>query len=547
MNGPNGPLTYVRSFLDAVFAALLPWSQRYDRWLRRSPRVVSASLALVAAFFALRAMLAHGLEHLGVYDEALLFTDAFLMDRGRVIYRDFYINYPPGILQIVRAITALGLPPIWSERFLTVLVRVASALVAGRLAVRGEPRRICLATFALVLVLQSGLTLALYAYVVAVLWILLGIVWWSRSDGSLRHALLSGAWLGALSYLRHDLFVYALLLFGPLEALAAVLYRRSLWMSSPRQALQFAAATATTALVLWLPPLVMSGPSRIVHDIVIDQAQRTMPGRALPVPSFAGQVNVPTLGLSVPTWASDHLHVCLLIAALAVLVIVIFLPLRVPAWGLQSRAARSAFLLCGFALCTLPQALQRVDYTHAAFGVPLTVAAVFALQGSRFAATPLLLLSLVPWFLIRPNFVDLAQAERLWTQRDDSQFLGPDRLLLAQFVGRELTPEEPLFVGCGSHRKLNFNPLDLYYVTQRTGATRYMQFDPGTVTSEDGQQAMIADLERTRPRLTLKQPNCAWFEPNTSQIEGSGLLDDYLAQHYAPDGSVAGLQVWRRK
>jgi hypothetical protein len=89
--------------------------------------------------------------------------------------------------------------------------------------------------------------------------------------------------------------------------------------------------------------------------------------------------------------------------------------------------------------------------------------------------------------------------------------------------------------------------IDVYYVASRVGATRYMQFDPGTVSSEDGQLTMIADLERTRPRILLRNPVCAWYEPNASLQPGSGVLDEYLARHYEYAQSVGGFRVWRRK
>ncbi|MEY4577497.1 MAG: hypothetical protein RL701_2200, partial [Pseudomonadota bacterium] len=91
------------------------------------------------------------------------------------------------------------------------------------------------------------------------------------------------------------------------------------------------------------------------------------------------------------------------------------------------------------------------------------------------------------------------------------------------------------------------NPLDVYYWAPRKGATRYMQFDPGTVTSPDGQQEMIADLERTRPRIALLKDGCAWFEPNASAIEGATLLDDYLHAHYDLTGQLGAFQLLRRR
>jgi hypothetical protein len=91
-------------------------------------------LPIVAAFFALRALLGHWGLPVGKYDEALLFTDAYLLSRGETIYRDFYVNYPPGIMQLVRAVMALPIPTVWSCRLLA---------TAAESAPGPSPRRSC--------------------------------------------------------------------------------------------------------------------------------------------------------------------------------------------------------------------------------------------------------------------------------------------------------------------------------------------------------------------------------------------------------------------
>jgi hypothetical protein len=316
-------------------------------------------------------------------------------------------------------------------------------------------------------------------------------------------------------------------------------------MRTPRQAALFAASIVVTTLALWSGPLRHAGISRIAHDLVIDQAQRTMPGRVLPLPYFSGWLPMPTFELSVPIAISDHGRLGLLLAAGALLA-TLLVPLRLLARASQTRSARISFLLCGFALTTLPQALQRTDYSHVAFGIPLTVAAVFCMFSSRISA-PLLAAALLPWFMARPHFSTLEEIEKLWAVRDDVRFVSADRALIAQFVEKEVGPDEPIYVGCESHSQAMISAIDLYYVTKRVGATRYMQFDPGTVTSPDGQAEMIADLERTQPLIALRSPSCAWYEPNASQLPGAGLLDAYFASHYELSNRLPGFNVWRRK
>jgi hypothetical protein len=74
-----------------------------------------------------------------------------------------------------------------------------------------------------------------------------------------------------------------------------------------------------------------------------------------------------------------------------------------------------------------------------------------------------------------------------------------------------------------------------------------MQLDPGLATGTDGQHAMIADLERNRPRLVLRATHCWWYEENLSRQPGSPLLDKYLAIHYVRKQMLGSFSVWVRR
>lgn len=130
------------------------------------------------ALLALRALLQRGFDALGYYDEGLLFTNAQLMNDGRVIYRDFYAIYPPAIFQVVRGVMALTDNPIWWVRCLTFFVRLLTALGTGWLVGRARGGRFCMATASAVLLLQVVLGLVAYAYTFAVLLCIVIIASW---------------------------------------------------------------------------------------------------------------------------------------------------------------------------------------------------------------------------------------------------------------------------------------------------------------------------------------------------------------------------------
>jgi len=509
-----------------------------------------AWLPLIVIFFGLRALGAYASTPLGPYDEGLLFTDAFLLRRGFAMYRDFHFCYPPGVVQIVRAVIALHLPAIWTVRVLTLLVRIASAVLAGRLVGRSQGHRFCPWTCAAVLVLQSGLGLVLFAYPVAIL-LGLALIATLPHPGSPRwRYFVSGILLAGVSYLRIDLFVYVCGLLAPMELLWWFLRRESFFAGSLARQRDFLMGLLATVLVLWLPVIIQSGISRPLHDLVLDLSQKIMPGRKLPIPPFDEIVEVSHLNLRLSAWLVEPTRLGLLLGVTAGVIATFALLSRAGrVWRSAlpaevTPALRTLALLVAFSLSTLPQALRRFDYFHVAYGFPVTIALLVIAGGARLRE-PVLLLALLTWFFGPPALLRMDGLKDLWSNHSDVRFAHPDRLEVARFVAGETRPDEPFFSACYSHRITMASNLDLHYLAKRPGATQYMIFDPGTTNSVQGQTEMVADLERTRPKIVVRGPGCAWYEPNDSQKEGPTLLDDYLAAHYALERNIGPWAIWR--
>jgi hypothetical protein len=371
----------------------------------------------------------------------------------------------------------------------------------------------------------------------------------------------SGLLLACMSYFRHDLFVYAFSMLAAVEVLWWSVRRSSFFAGSAEQLRVVVLSLLGGGLVLWLPIVIQSGISRPLHDLVIDLSRRIMPGRVLPVPPLDDMLTIQALNLSWPAALAEPTRLGFSVALAAALggTLAVLTGMRslfrVDADpGASARSAqllhvtpalRTLTLITIFALCTLPQALRRFDYPHVVFGIPVTVAALM-LAAPRLRE-PLLLLGGLSWFVAPPPLIDWESAARLWNNRADEHFVAPGRLAVAQFLRREIRAGEPFFSGCYSHRVTMASNLDLYYLARRPGATQYLIFDPGTTNSVDGQREMIADLERTRPKIVLRGPGCVWFEPNESQKEGSTLLDEYLDKHYAFDTRIDAFDIWRPK
>ena len=102
-------------------------------------------------------------------------------------------------------------------------------------------------------------------------------------------------------------------------------------------------------------------------------------------------------------------------------------------------------------------------------------------------------------------------------------------------IQRRVPPGDPIYVvPARSDLVTAGNPL-LYVLADRPNPTRYDIQAPGVVTSAPVQREIVADLERTRPRVIVRDtsPVTAAREPNAAgRSTGVTLLDDYIAEHY---------------
>lgn len=527
---------------DSARARLAPLIARARAW----PIDFVDVLLVLAAFFAVRTLLWRGLGTLDAFDEALLLLDAQLLNDGRVIYRDFYANYPPGIFQLVRPILAWGLPGPWTLRLIGLLVRLASAACAAWAVGRARGTRPCLATGTVVLMLQSRLGLTPYAYGLAVVLVFLVTSWWPRAVAPRWQAFASGAAFALMSYLRIDLFTYGCMLLVGAEAIQWIVRRRSLLFETPGNVRDFGTGLALTGVALWLPHVVAAGFSRLAHDLVLDVARLAMPARVLPMPSLFSAARVAAIDTTLPAWLVDRTRLCLVLGFASVAIGGYFVIRQMRQREAVSFRARTVVLLSLFAVCTLPQALGRTDYHHVAYGVPLVAAVLGSLLGRRVMRL-LALLLLLSWLHERVHFISGAQAAQLLWDRSDQRFMAADRAPLVELIQAQTSPGDPIFVGCSSHRRHIVVPLDVYYWSRRPGATRYMQFDPGLTTSLEVHRQMIADLELNQPKLFVRFKHCLWDEPNASRNEGSPLLDEYLVANYFLSKQLPNFDVLVRR
>jgi hypothetical protein len=482
---------------------------------------------------------------LGDHDEGLLVTDGFNIARGLAPYRDFYTQYPPGSLVLVRAFMAL-FPgyAVYVMRAVAFGSRIAGAALAAAVVGRLTDRRARVATFAAVLLVQSNLDLTMFSYVTAVTLALAGLLAFPTERSSTGRYAACGVLLGLISWFRHDLFAYASVAFL-VEALVAWGARRPLGVSLPRAGrLAWALGLVATLLVFWGPVFVIGGPSATFHDLFLDQVRYVQPARAIPLPSFKEDASVGLFNWTVPVYLTDYVRLGLLalgagIAAGAMHFAWLLRRARVPE---DERIVVG--LLLAFAAGAAPQALQRVDWAHVSFGVPLTVASLFGAVGGFAAVSEVLLVvAFLPFVATTPKLTAWKDFASDFKPRPDETFFRPEHIAASQALRKLAGPDDRIFVGCTSHARVVIGRVGLYFESGRLGATRVQQFDPGIVTRDDVQREMIEQIKEHHPPVLALTPSCSWAEPNDSVKLGSHLLDRYIVDNYMGVDQVGGFRI----
>jgi hypothetical protein len=138
-----------------------------------------------------------------------------------------------------------------------------------------------------------------------------------------------------------------------------------------------------------------------------------------------------------------------------------------------------------------------------------------------------------------PHTRGIAEPRTNWTA---------DRRVLIALISRLTDPSDAVYFGTETHERVMVNETDLYFLARRLPGTRYSQFDPNIVTRRDVQEEMIRQLEQRNVSLVVLSPCCLWDEgPQQKILPGAGLLDEYIASHYAEIEKVGQYSVKVRR
>jgi len=495
---------------------------------------------------------------IGPYDEGILLTDAHLISLGDVPYRDFYSNYPPGSYLAIVALWKVFGVSVAVERALGVLAHLAIACSAGWVVALVRGTRFSTPTAGAVLVWLAWLGTPAYAWLLALACALLacGLTLRAPQRASRGAWTLAGAALGAVGCFRHDLFVYLVASLMAVAATWVLVGRRGRIARAEWTPAAWAALGAALPLaLLWLPTLALAGPGPVVDDLYRTQLDHVMPARALPMPELTTLVSLPPLPFPVPAFIGRGYETAVALTLVGPLLALLALALA-PRLGLRSRLGPA--LLVALSAAVIPQMAGRSDPYHAFLAVPpallvlcalveswgrgggshgLITAAAFAVLGMPVTKQLEMPTSETPaaWQRGYPGYGTLPETE-------------PARAAVLDFVTTHTAPGEPIYVGLTDHSRVFVSEMDLYFLADRPGATRIMQFDPNVVNREDVQRRMASEIDASGARVAILSSRFGdMVEPNASAVAGSRFLDEYLLQEFEVVGAAGPYQLLLRR
>ena len=488
-----------------------------------------------------------------VYDEGILLTDANLLLMGKAIYRDFYSNYPPGIFLMLAGLWKFTGVAVFAERLCGLVVHVTICTLVGRLAGRLTSRGFLPWPAGLCGMWMVAIAPVPYAYIAALACALLSIELVMRAVASVR----GWAWLapglafGCVGCLRHDLFVYMCAGLVPVAAVLGWQSRRALFLTSVRgPTVWTCAGVLAPILTMWVPTLWRAGFSQVFHDLILDQVRFVMPARVLPLPTLWEFVDAPPFPFGLPAWWASPFPAAVALGLAGPLfagtLIVFSKRLRI-----QGRLLIA--LLGALSVAVLPQMMGRTDMWHALSIVGPAFVLVGAIAEAPAWRTGLcwLFSALVLVLPVRDALTippPQPETEAVDPRLKRVQGLDPAERALVAFVDANTAVGEPVYVGLTDHRQVFVNEMSLYFLTNRPGATRVMQFDPNVVNREDVQRQMASEIGARARLLVLSSFMVGYSEPQNESVRvGSGYLDQYLQERFELAARFGRYQVWLRR
>ena len=351
------------------------------------------------------------------------------------------------------------------------------------------------------------------------------------------------------------------------------------WLLWRSRAWKFLAGGFVVGLTSFYVHLAHAGFGATWRGIVVDPLINLRPGRELPHPPTFSRVDGSLQALvegpaDRPWWkfpamlAQHQLFVWFFVVFVSAFAVpmMVWLLARRSGWTPQ-RVAMSAAGLLGLGM--LPQAFQRPDSTHLAWGSAVTFA-VLPLVVYEWTAivrpawkpvrkeTVVAVLVAATLFVVCPFYtyrtyllstrISLGNKQGGFeVSRDGRRFYwgNHDVATASQAavddLAAQMTPGQRLLVGPADlSRTIYTDSIYYYYFPELIPATYYIEMDPGLA---DKQGSRLASDVESADWLILTNLWTGWWEPNASSIFGSDAPNQVVAQHFCLVGNYQNALV----
>jgi hypothetical protein len=320
--------------------------------------------------------------------------------------------------------------------------------------------------------------------------------------------------------------------------------------------------------------LAMAGIGPSVQGMFLDPVVHLRPGRELPRPPSFGQIDgalqaVAEGPLDAPWWKFPAMQASHQLFFWFWVVIVVAIAIPLITWRLARKHGWTTHLvvLMGasmFGLGMLPQALQRPDSTHLAWGscvsfalLPCLIVELLSRRERRdvvsrhsplvaAGAVGLVLFVICPFFTYRYYLLQSRisvgnKPGGYEVERDGRRFYFGNAALqeasqaAIDDLEAEMQPGERLVVGPADLSRTIYSDVVFYYLfPELTPGTHYIEMDPGLADQEG---SSLADDVASADWLILTNFWTGWFEPNASSEFGSDAPNQVVADQFCLVGN----------
>ncbi|MBI4698274.1 MAG: hypothetical protein HY758_05035 [Nitrospirae bacterium] len=116
-----------------------------------------------------------------------------------------------------------------------------------------------------------------------------------------------------------------------------------------------------------------------------------------------------------------------------------------------------------------------------------------------------------------------------------------------EFIKKNTSKNDYIYVGVINHDKFNFNEPIIYFLSERDSASRYYILNTGFQTTAEVQEEMVNEFKRRPPRLALLLTRFR-DEPNASRIDTKAdILDNYISSNYELRETYGIYEIWMKR